>query len=257
MAKGNCSVEDCDRGVLAKGFCNAHYTRNRKYGDPLYVASYKNSKPSAPPEQERPLCAGPECTRTLDPIQNRSGLCKSHYKQRHLGKPLTPLRVATKDLGRPKTCTFPGCTNPHKARGFCKGHNDHIRAGKDLQALQLRLPPGPCAVDECGRPRHAAGMCARHYSNTIERWRSCGLTPETGRALYEQQGGLCAVCLQPAPLADLHIDHDHSCCPSIRRSCGKCVRGLLCQGCNLGLGYLKDDVERLRSAINYLALVPQ
>ncbi|MFC9398664.1 endonuclease domain-containing protein [Streptomyces sp. NPDC057027] len=29
---------------------------------------------------------------------------------------------------------------------------------------------------------------------------------------------------------------------------------MLCHACNLGIGHFKDDLERLRSAIEYLAL---
>lgn len=58
------------------------------------------------------------------------------------------------------------------------------------------------------------------------------------------QGGHCALC--PAVSGDsrkggsrLFIDHDHSCCSTPDRSCGKCVRGLLCNGCNAKIGYLE------------------
>lgn len=30
----NCTLPDCDRPHLAKGFCQMHYARNRKFGDP-------------------------------------------------------------------------------------------------------------------------------------------------------------------------------------------------------------------------------
>jgi hypothetical protein len=30
-----CSIDGCPRRLYAKGFCQAHYARNRKYGDPL------------------------------------------------------------------------------------------------------------------------------------------------------------------------------------------------------------------------------
>jgi hypothetical protein len=47
-------------------------------------------------------------------------------------------------------------------------------------------------------------------------------------------------------------DHDRSCCPGTG-SCGKCVRGLLCNPCNLMIGHAHDEQERLRAAIQYLA----
>jgi hypothetical protein len=36
------------------------------------------------------------------------------------------------------------------------------------------------------------------------------------------------------------VDHDHSCCQG-RRSCGKCVRGALCNRHNLYLGFIEKD----------------
>jgi len=49
----------------------------------------------------------------------------------------------------------------------------------------------------------------------------------------------------------LVVDHDHECCPD-EKSCGKCVRGLLCNWCNRMIGMARDDPQRLRSAIAYL-----
>ncbi len=49
-----------------------------------------------------------------------------------------------------------------------------------------------------------------------------------------------------------HWDHDHKCCPG-KRSCGKCIRGLLCANCNKGLGQFSDDAARLDKAGKYLS----
>ncbi|OSC65727.1 hypothetical protein B5181_18445 [Streptomyces sp. 4F] len=46
------------------------------------------------------------------------------------------------------------------------------------------------------------------------------------------QGNKCAICgMSGLDESAMHIDHDHACCPG-RRSCGTCVRGLLCSRCN-------------------------
>ena len=66
----------------------------------------------------------------------------------------------------------------------------------------------------------------------------------------------CAICgakEQPPPQKRLSVDHDHSCCPG-DKVCGKCIRGLLCSSCNLGLGMFADDPERLRTAADYVEL---
>ena len=36
---GTCSVNNCEHPVRARGWCNAHYLRWRKYGDPLMISA--------------------------------------------------------------------------------------------------------------------------------------------------------------------------------------------------------------------------
>lgn len=132
-----------------------------------------------------------------------------------------------------------------------------------------------CQGPECARPIFIkkVALCKSHYQ---QHWRGCDLTPlpikksyasdrhgyvhrtyNITQDRYEQmlsdQGGTCAACpTTPEDLGcSLFIDHDHSCCPGAR-SCGQCVRGLLCNACNSTLGYAKDDVERLSRLIDYL-----
>lgn len=73
------------------------------------------------------------------------------------------------------------------------------------------------------------------------------LTPDQYDAILEAQGGVCAVCSTPKSGGRgkaFAVDHDHACCTG-RRSCGKCIRGLLCANCNCGIGHFKDSPELL------------
>lgn len=71
-----------------------------------------------------------------------------------------------------------------------------------------------------------------------------GITPEDFQAMLEKQGGVCAICAEPPP-ADtlLHVDHDHD---------TGAVRGLLCRGCNSGIGFFKDSERAMLKAIEYI-----
>lgn len=76
-----------------------------------------------------------------------------------------------------------------------------------------------------------------------------GLTSGQFAQMLERQGGLCAI--PTCNRAARHVDHDHSCCPGVR-SCGKCVRGILCGGCNRMLRMAAEDPRRLRAAASWL-----
>ena len=65
------------------------------------------------------------------------------------------------------------------------------------------------------------------------------------RELWEAQKGLCARRGEPMLESgkepeSVAVDHDRSHCPG-KRSCGKCVRGLIHWRCNVLLGYAQDN----------------
>ena len=96
---------------------------------------------------------------------------------------------------------------------------------------------------------HAAGWRCRASRNAGDRraqkhrlrLREYGLVRETWAALLVAQAGRCAICV--TPMCEPCVDHCHD--------TGR-VRGLLCRSCNLGIGLLGDDAERLAAAADYL-----
>jgi hypothetical protein len=75
------------------------------------------------------------------------------------------------------------------------------------------------------------------------------MTFEQYEQMLTDQNGMCALCgaiHEPdgtKAASRLHIDHDHA---------SGLVRQLLCNGCNRGLGYLRDDPALLRRAADYI-----
>ena len=71
-----------------------------------------------------------------------------------------------------------------------------------------------------------------------------GIEPAEYLEMCNSQQGKCAICgNEPTTQRGLHLDHCHD--------TGQ-VRGLLCHGCNTGLGAFSDDPELLAKAITYL-----
>lgn len=76
-----------------------------------------------------------------------------------------------------------------------------------------------------------------------------GITAEEYDAIYQAQGGKCAICQRATGASKrLSVDHDHK--------TGE-VRGLCCTPCNRDvLGHLRDEVEAFRRCIRYLTDPP-
>lgn len=84
------------------------------------------------------------------------------------------------------------------------------------------------------------------------------LTPADYDRKLSLQGGVCEICGRPEkrtmkgrPMR-LAVDHSHACCAT-NKSCGNCVRGLICHNCNMLLGYAEEKPETLLAAVEYLA----
>lgn len=86
----------------------------------------------------------------------------------------------------------------------------------------------------------------RHSQRGHELKRKYGITNEGYDQMLAAQNGKCGICplLQKNVTKRFCVDHCHI--------TGK-VRGLLCSHCNTGIGYLKDSIPNLKSAIKYLS----
>jgi Recombination endonuclease VII len=69
-----------------------------------------------------------------------------------------------------------------------------------------------------------------------------GMSLEQYALMRERQGGACAICGEQ-PVEALCVDHCHA---------TDKVRGLLCRGCNFGLGHYRDDQRLTMAATAYL-----
>jgi hypothetical protein len=132
----------------------------------------------------------------------------------------------------------------------------------------LRKVKKKCSVRGCPLPATSRGWCGRHYW----RWKrygnpnhkvqeratvyepikhdrgpaKYGLTDEQYEDLWTSQDGRCAICrteLIRTGMKSCNIDHCHK---------TGVVRGILCRGCNWGMGILGDDPDRLEAAARYL-----
>lgn len=109
--------------------------------------------------------------------------------------------------------------------------------------------PGPRCVTHDREVRKARRVRSR--AQYVERVYS--ITEAQYQALYEAQGGVCAICRRARGTGRkrLAVDHDHTCCNG-HVSCGRCVRSLCCGPCNKLLGHIRDDLETAERILLYL-----
>lgn len=212
-----CSVDGCDNTVKAQNLCGGHYQRLRNGGDMGTPLRVRTSRGDP--------CKRGECGRTA----LKAGLCEYHYDELENSR---------------NPCMEDGCGEPQVRRYRCERHYHiwYLTYGKSVL-------DNKCRRLGCQRPAgQRTELCRVHYKQA---W-LYGLSTNEYVKLWAIQK-----CSNPAcsNTTDLHIDHDHSCCPNIadrNKGCGTCVRGLLCGGCNKALGMLGDDAARVQGLVDYL-----
>lgn len=143
---------------------------------------------------------------------------------------------------------------------FNKWKRDRLREDTDARARYRKaalarrdkLHADPVAL-EAERKRVREGKMRVYRSSAIEREkyrdrslrRKYKIGIDDFQRMLVSQNGVCAICRCKNNQIgkSLHIDHDHA---------SGLIRGLLCHGCNTGIGNLKDSAATLRAAADYL-----
>lgn len=116
---------------------------------------------------------------------------------------------------------------PQKTQFCFKGHDTAI----------LGRANGNCIA--CRRSQDKAKHRDYHLQNLY------GITLEQYNGMFAAQNGLCKGCYrhQSTLKRALNVDHNHS--------TGE-IRGLLCDGCNIALGAVRENKEVLTRLVSYL-----
>ena len=129
---------------------------------------------------------------------------------------------------------------PNKWFGRCKSCNElHEQTSREIKNSQS---PMSCVNY---KPHNWSGL--EKQDNKIRK--QYGISMKQFTDLLAIQGGGCAIRkkLMEAIRRRMNIDHCHD---------TNEVRGILCSGCNTGLGHLGDNIAGLQRAIAYLQNPP-
>lgn len=157
----------------------------------------------------------------------------------------TPVREVT-DVTQ-TTCSVDACESVARSKksGLCNRHWFRMKRYGTTERLQC--PCGKTAVNATGPPRcdgcRAYGVVRLARRRDLHRY---GITPDDYDCMLVEQNDRCAICRSDDPghgRRNFSVDHDHR---------TGVVRALLCQRCNLMIGYADDRPETLRAAADYL-----
>lgn len=226
-----CKVPDCELGARSGGLCSTHYLWNKAGKDLSEPVKRQKRKHNG-------RCSHGDCTRPY----YGAGYCAAHYQRSKKGVDMDkPFRVTEKD----RRCTQGTCDRPYLASGYCSLHYDRMRRkttlDMDAPAKKMHIGLKFCTVQDCGALHASSGFCKKH----VHLHQTHSMTAEQIFFYANQPCQICGSYEKPS------IDHDHSCCPG-NKSCGKCIRGILCRACNSGIGMLRDDPEILEAGARYL-----
>ena len=109
-------------------------------------------------------CSVAGCERAM----HARGLCQKHYDQsrsRETHSSETPAPTPARTVSgsgqaTPTTCSFPGCTAPHHARGYCKSHYSQVRRRGKSKRTKGRA--SQCEIAGCSRLAVRNKRCAKH-----------------------------------------------------------------------------------------------
>lgn len=146
------------------------------------------------------------------------------------------------------------CKDCNSLDDYGKPHQGTITQFNNTKRKSIEYDNGTKLCIDCKEVKPIENNFGKDKTLLLPRCKECdsfkrifdkyGLTKEQYLNLLENQNYKCKICKNTELYYDkLIVDHDHN--------TGK-VRGLLCSGCNKGLGLFKDNPEFLVRAADYI-----
>lgn len=139
-----CGIAGCEKNHKAYGYCQMHYDRVRKHGDPFTTAP-KGFKAKEPVE-----CSVPDCVKRA----RYRGMCRAHDRRNQLyGDPLGGRRFYVPPEDK-EMCAAAGCSEKrYRTNGYCTPHRWRIQKYGSLEAPDFLKPDGYERLDGYGYVR--------------------------------------------------------------------------------------------------------
>jgi Recombination endonuclease VII len=142
--------------------------------------------------------------------------------------------------GRPTKYASERCMKRVEERRYRKKYPERIR--EKAKRRKAKYPERSREKAREKNRRYATKYSERSRERKL--WQNYRLTLEGRTKILAYQGGVCAICGTTGP-GGLWWHTDHKKGTFV-------VRGILCHGCNTGLGCFRENPEALRKAADYL-----
>lgn len=215
MCRANEMLLPCGKRPQVERFCSGHSYQHKRYGRIWAVR---------PVTRKGTPCAAGDCDKPL----KRQGYCSLHFARFLSG---IPMFAPIPDRRQP----FELCDRDSSGRKYCIECDRWLTESSFGE--RATTPDGKnikCRMCVSARRHRTTGKFVLSLAEAVD-WR-------------------CPGCSKPLSIdgaRTFHLDHDHNCCPGTT-SCGKCIRGILCERCNHCLGNAGDNVQTMRNLIAYL-----
>ncbi len=203
-------------------------------------------EPYEPTSPTQKVCAQVECAREHD----RRKQARHRAEKRSRRPPAEPVVFAIKKC---ESCgeDFRPNSAPQK---YCKKTECHAARQRKYRTNYIEKP-GIRDRDNARARERGQEPEVKEKKSHYHRKRKYGIDEKMFNDLLAKQGGGCLVCGVTPDKPDVRycIDHDHLCCPG-DISCGRCVRGILCQNCNSAEGFLSRAAKQTGRTIEDVLL---
>ena len=124
-------------------------------------------------------------------------------------------------------CSLPDCDRPHYAKTLCRMHGERL---KRTGSTEAKIKPVSNVKEDNPKAYiNRKSQLKQRFNMEIDDF-------------VARSADGCEIC-GDKPERNLQVDHDHNCCDSTK-TCGKCVRGIVCHTCNTAIDKMENGLMR-------------